>query len=197
MNWKRLLAVSFVPLLVVACGGSGDRETAAGGTETVEAGEAPETAEAAPSVFEIGDSVDLGEGFSSVVLGVKTQPTAGKMIGESEVYFSRAAEGSTFVVVEFTVTNNGPEEEYFLFSPQLADAAGTLVDTHVDATTNYSVHELVRTEPEEGSVNFNSASTYSPGEYKTKAVVFEVDQAAWDAGGWTLLMEDAGVVAVH
>lgn len=194
MNRKRLSFACMFPLMLLACGGSGETDAAASGGEPVEVAE---PVEASPAVFEIGEAVDLGNGFSATVLVVKTQPTAGAVVADTELYLSRAAEGSTFVVVEYTVTNNGAAEEYFLFSPQLADASGALIDSHIDASTNYTVQELVRTEPEEASVNFNSTSTYSPGEYKTKATVFEVDQAAWDAGGWTLLMDEAGVVTIH
>lgn len=194
MNWRALFLAILSISMLQGCGDSAEPGTA---TSTGEPVEAVEPVEVVPTMFAIGEPVDLGDGFSSTIALVKTQPTAGAIIANSEVYLTRAGEGMTFVVVEYTVTNNGAAEEYFLFAPQLADASGAIVDSNIDASTNYTVHELVRTEPEEASVNFNSTSTYSPGEYKTKATVFEVDQAAWDAGGWTLVMEEAGVVTVN
>jgi hypothetical protein len=192
MTWKTLIIVTAFALLA-GCGGSGESESA---STTGDATGTDEPVEAAAE-FAVGDAVDLEECFSATIIGAKTQPTAGAIIADTELYLTRASEGMTFVAVDYTITNNGEIEEYFLFSPQLVDASGMEIECNLDATTNYSVHELVRTEPEEENPNYNSASTYSPGEYKTKAVVFEVDPAAWEAGGWSLIMEDAGIVVLN
>lgn len=189
----KTLAILFVLALAAGCGGSGDTDTASVPDAYLPAENVQEPA----PTFTLGEPVALEDGFVATVTSWKTQPTAGAIIADTELYLSRAAEGMTYVVVEYTLTNTGDTEEYFLFAPELSGPSGSTSFCDVGATTNYSVHELVRTEPEEENPNYNSASTYSPGECKTKVDVYEVDPAAWEAGGWTLIMEDAGTVVLN
>ena len=189
----KTISLLFALVLATGCGGSGETDAASVSDEH----SPTENVEQPAPTFALGEPVALEDGFVATVTSWKTQPTAGAIVADTELYLSRAAEGMTYVVVEYTLTNTGDVEEYFLFAPELSDASGGTSFCNVDATTNYSVHELVRTEPEEENPNYNSGSTYSPGEYKTKADVYEVDQAAWEAGGWTLIMEDAGTVILN
>lgn len=144
--------------------------------------EAIATVEASPSVepdkiYKIGDSILVGD-YSVTINSVMTRSVVG-----AEFFEEQAAEGGIFVVIDYSYRNDSikPKSAFSIPGIKLRDSNGINYSADIGATGSYAT---------ESELNANTFSDINPGIVIDDAVVFEVSQSSFNAGGWSIFIRN-------
>ena len=122
----------------------------------------------------------LEAGFRVIILSVSIRDQTGDPA--MDVYQSHPAPGNVFVVVEYDLANLGTEAQGPPGFPVLRDAEGNEHEPATRPTSNYMTFQLFPgQEPPDREV--------PSGAQLRLAKVYEVAQAAWEAGGFQVVWE--------
>ena len=134
---------------------------------------------------QLNEPFPMPHNFEAIILSAERVETTGAIVADTELYLSRPQEGFVFVVVTYSRQNKGTQPGFPQDILQLVGGDDVVAGFNAEAGANYLVHQLYPgQDPPYGN--------YQPGETRMLAMVFELPEEVWEAGGAKLVYETAG-----
>lgn len=169
--------ISFVIIGIIAGAGE-DKKTATGISDNKQVSDQAVEQKASEDKvkWKIGDSIKSGK-FDLKVSSVATRANVG-----GQFMNEKAADGATFLIVNFNYKNitKEPISSFSVPKVKIFDPNGTEYDEAAGATIYYQT---------EINLNKKAISDINPGITQKDATVFEVSRELWKNKGWKLVID--------